>query len=363
MDDKAPPGNNAPWNSIVEGFPVGEDWVQVGERFLPVNLNGKEVLTATAQYVVHNGELQASSTGLGYRRSMKMTDKDGDKTAAWDSVVDGVMIGSQWLQVGGHFLPVSLNGKTVLKEAYSGPAPHLHEYFRRVVAFGNECTEALQALVTDNLMPLKLKAKQAGMIAEGAVFLTASFELHNPSGSGALSKEEADVFFNDLVHEEGDFAKAMGKSVIASAIMQLVSQAEAEARKRYKEALREHVSRTGFLIQAACASDEGRRQLKQGEDKTVNEALDVLRAQCNSQFKPLLGKLDEFIATSMVAYEENRAERNAAAFKVIDVDGSETIQLSEFLAAMEQGSEKHKELKKALGFDETECIKHMFSSE
>lgn len=41
---KSPENAHAPWGSTVQGVSVNEDWVQVGEQYLPTKLNGHQVL-------------------------------------------------------------------------------------------------------------------------------------------------------------------------------------------------------------------------------------------------------------------------------------------------------------------------------
>jgi len=60
--------------------------------------------------------------------------------------------------------------------------------------------------------------------------------------------------------------------------------------------------------------------------------------------------MTEEVAKASADYEANRAERNLAAFAVIDVDKDGSIQKSQFVAAMAFDGEKAEEFQKALGF-------------
>lgn len=204
--------------------------------------------------------------------------------------------------------------------AEAGPAPHIHKYFARVQAFADEIAALRKAAGTDASAPEfqeKIKAMKDAVRAECEVFLRDSFALHNPSGSGALTGAEAAAFFEHLVHEEGDFIKAVSASAMVNLPM-----TDAEW----------HAMFAGFGVtdEAVIANAKAQQEAGlQGTFDLIKEDLDKATAD----------------------YEANRAEMNTAAFKVIASDGSETIQLSEFLAAMDMFSEKGKELQKALGFD------------
>merc|ERR1719162_349826 len=50
------------------------------------------------------------------------------------------------------------------------------------------------------------------------------------------------------------------------------------------------------------------------------------------------------------AYQGDKEAKDAAAFKVIDVNGDGTIQLTEFLAAFEEDSDKSEEFQVVIGF-------------
>merc|ERR1712232_1456758 len=62
---------------------------------------------------------------------------------------------------------------------------------------------------------------------------------------------------------------------------------------------------------------------------------------------------DEQIAKATADYEADRAAKSAAAFAIIDKNGDRTIQLDEFVAAMDFEGEKSKDFQKALGFDDS----------
>mmetsp|Transcript_36039 Transcript_36039/g.67108 ORF Transcript_36039/g.67108 Transcript_36039/m.67108 type:complete len:339 (-) Transcript_36039:45-1061(-) len=86
------------------------------------------------QYVVDNTHLQASTPGLGYRRTRSHMDRaDGNALAPWGTIVRGIDERNGWLRVGSQFLPMSLEGVAVLQPqeargCSSRPAPQKPDY-------------------------------------------------------------------------------------------------------------------------------------------------------------------------------------------------------------------------------------------
>ena len=194
-------------------------------------------------------------------------------------------------------------------------APFLHQYFGEVQTFANNLTsdfEAMMAMAMDPDAEKKIKEKHAELKEKCAPLLEQSFNHHNPSGSGTLSKEEADVFFAHLVHEEGDFIKAVASSVMANVIAGMLQMLAGMVPPEQRPEVEAQI----------------RAQMKKAQDQTAVE-----------------------VAKASADYEANTAERNLAAFAVIDVDKDGSIQKSEFVAAMDFDGEKANEFQKALGFD------------
>merc|ERR1712050_778859 len=97
----------------------GNGWLRVGNKFLPMDLDGEPVLTPvltrtpTSPFLVDNGELRAKTLGLSYRKSKNKDDKVEREFVAWGSVVPGVVAeGGGWIQVGNLFLPMTVHGRT-----------------------------------------------------------------------------------------------------------------------------------------------------------------------------------------------------------------------------------------------------------
>merc|ERR1712046_331319 len=77
----------------------------------------------------------------------------------------------------------------------------------------------------------------------------------------------------------------------------------------------------------------------------------VMESQIRTQMEAAKTEMEAQIAKATADYEADRAAKNAAAFAIIDVNGDRTIQLDEFVAAMDFEGEKSQEFQKALGFD------------
>lgn len=77
------------------------------------------------RYVVDNTVLQASTPGLGYRKSKDPEDRIAtDPIAKWGEEVTGIDVGNGWVQVGeGQFLPLASEGVPVLVAVVPPAAP------------------------------------------------------------------------------------------------------------------------------------------------------------------------------------------------------------------------------------------------
>merc|ERR1740121_3506387 len=74
-------------------------------------------------------------------------------------------------------------------------------------------------------------------------------------------------------------------------------------------------------------------------------------AEIRKQMKTQIDAAKQKTADALEEYKANKAERDAAAFKIVDVSGDGTLQKGEFLEAFTLGSAKNEEVMKALGFE------------
>merc|ERR1719440_368842 len=170
------------------------------------------------------------------------------------------------------------------------------------------------AMAMDPEAEQKMKEKQAALKEECSPLLRKSFEHHNPSGSGTLSPEEAGAFFDHLVHEEGDFIRAVAGMVMTNVVAGMMNMMQ------------------------QMVPEEQRPEME---------------SQIRTQMEAAKTQMEEQIAKATADYEADRAAKNAAAFAIIDKNGDRTIQLDEFVAAMDFEGDKSKDFQKALGFDES----------
>merc|ERR1711862_812936 len=98
--------------------------------------------------------------------------------------------------------------------------PFLHQYFGKMQALMVSMAdpEAMMEIAMDPNAERKMKEKVEKFAKECEPLLRKSFQHHNVSGSGTLSPEEASAFFDHLIHEEGDFTKAVASQMMSKAI-------------------------------------------------------------------------------------------------------------------------------------------------
>lgn len=129
--------------------------------------------------------------------------------------------------------------------------------------------------------------------------LEKSFARHDTNSSAVLEKDEAAVFFGQLVHVDSGFCKAI----------------------------------------SALQLDFESQQFPEGPAQ--GEAIEKAKADIQK-------REDE--------YNADKAARDAAAFKVLDTNGDGTLQKSEFIAAFEPGSEINAKFLRALGYGRKEEV-------
>merc|ERR1711976_1054617 len=121
-----------------------------------------------------------------------------------------------------------------------------------------------------------------------------SFDHHDKKGNGVLDKEEASAFFEHLLEANG----AMFENIVEVG-MRIPIEAMIKDLKAAKDISDEEKSQ-------AIAS------MKEGIQETIKEQKAATAQQVEE-------------------YKANKAERDAAAFKVVDTSGDGTLQREEFL--------------------------------
>jgi len=156
---------------------------------------------------------------------------------------------------------------------------------------------------------------QAAMI-KAAPLLSKSFDHHDTKKNGVLDAHEAAVFFQNLMTKlEGWLKRMMDRAVLPTLEAQVTSQ-----------------------IGEAVAQFPAKQQ-RQMEEKVK----DIMRKVVSS-FK------EEFEGI-LKTYRAEKKQRDAAAFKVLDVNGDGKLQKKEFLEAFSFGEEKNTLFLLALGFN------------
>lgn len=107
------------WGSIVHGIPCNKgQWIKVRGLYLPAVI--REAVVAHVQegtYLVDNNLLKSELGGLGFRASPYSTSKVSKdvRSAKWGSLIRGLPVKKNWVQVKQHYLPIRLNGVFVLR--------------------------------------------------------------------------------------------------------------------------------------------------------------------------------------------------------------------------------------------------------
>jgi len=187
-------------------------------------------------------------------------------------------------------------------------APFLREYFENIL-------EAYEKQVLGVTFPDMLKKDYAEKVEEQNRILrekcknaiTKSFNRHDTDHNGVLDKEEAKVFFSNVVAEDSRFQEAVNAVVLQAQLQKLATMAE-------------------------DMTMEELQKLPQKED------IDATMAQVKAN-----------IAQMSENYQANKQERDEFAFQVCDAAGDGTLKLDEVVDAFSPGSGKFELLIDVLG--------------
>jgi len=104
----------AKWGTTILASDEGEDWVRVGDKFLPKEVNYLPVLElqVTDSYLVFDALPEAEMPGLTYCLRKRL-DCAMNATAKWGTIVHGTDEGD-WVKVGDYYLPKEMQGAKVL---------------------------------------------------------------------------------------------------------------------------------------------------------------------------------------------------------------------------------------------------------
>lgn len=210
-------------------------------------------------------------------------------------------------------------------------APYIHQYFVEL----QKCTEkaikqamddpmAMIALAFDPAKVKEMEETKKKDIEKLIPLIEKSFDNHDKNRSGTLDKAESALFFKHFVSENTEFNKAI---------------AEMAALKGFEMSMK-------MMKQMAALMGGGYTDMKKEAEKEVRVQIAEMKKQIDGMAKD---------------YADNKEARDAAAFKVIDVNGDGQIQRREFVPALTPETPHNMEFLKALGFDAATAARSMQS--
>lgn len=110
------------WGNIVTGVDDGDGWLRMVQRYLPMVLDGQSVLVPAAngdqegperEYIVDGTSVDAELDGLYFCKRKDLSDRMPEMVG-WGELVMGQDQGDGWLYMKPRFLPMKLQGVTVL---------------------------------------------------------------------------------------------------------------------------------------------------------------------------------------------------------------------------------------------------------
>jgi Ca2+-binding EF-hand superfamily protein len=187
--------------------------------------------------------------------------------------------------------------------AKADAAPYLAEYFEAVTKYSKKQYTAIMELVQGNSDEHdKLSLEADNLLKKALPALRESFNRHDRSGTGVLDREEASVFFSNVVSLQGPFVE-MATHMVVKASLQMFAK----------------------LCNDQCPREN---------EKKLNEKKRVI---------------EETVARQIIEYKANKAARDKAAFKVVDLSGHGTINFREFTSALTPDDELNTKFLLALG--------------
>eukprot|EP00933_Yihiella_yeosuensis_P063362 TRINITY_DN66483_c0_g1_i1.p1 TRINITY_DN66483_c0_g1~~TRINITY_DN66483_c0_g1_i1.p1 ORF type:complete len:218 (+),score=82.56 TRINITY_DN66483_c0_g1_i1:58-711(+) len=196
------------------------------------------------------------------------------------------------------------------------PAPHLKEFFEFQIGQMKRLQEEIMPLVFDQeKMQAKVVELKEEMRKLTTPMLEKSFDHHDTKKSGVLDPEEAAVFFNHFIEKRSQF--------IESQIQQTVLNSINMASEMFGGSL-------------------------EGEEK------EKMQKEMDDVSKVTLNMINDCVKEFEEDYLANKEERDALAFKRLDVNNDGTLTRDEFLALFAE-EEKMKALLEIFGWDEAKA--------
>merc|ERR1712232_1026399 len=182
-------------------------------------------------------------------------------------------------------------------------APYLKEYFKKVKEFALIEMDVSVITLRDGPDAAEVKHREAEALLQSALpLLKQSFDRHDKDETGVLTKEEAAVFFSNVVGLQGPFAEMVAALEVKESI-KLASQ---------------------FF--GNCPRD-----------------------QIDAKFNKKKREIERLIARQILEYKADKVVRDKKAFKVIDTIGDGKIHFPEFEAALNPNDRVNADFLSALG--------------
>lgn len=194
-------------------------------------------------------------------------------------------------------------------DADESSAPFLKKAFETLMS--------MYKMTMDFYNPMS-EGQQDQLDKEYKAYLIRSFQHHDKDSTKKLDRERAALFFSNLLSEACPFMDAMCDGIVKH-VMDVM-------RERLAEALVVTVGRDSVF------------KFLPGALKLVENDLQKFEATVRDNIRKL--KAD---------YLKNKAEKDAAALKVADLDGTGCLSETEFIAMMEPNSEQNIKLMECLG--------------
>ncbi|CAD7945351.1 unnamed protein product [Amoebophrya sp. A120] len=197
-------------------------------------------------------------------------------------------------------------------------APYLKKYFETLEKEAGELGADPMALMVEMLedpeaFQEKMLKRQEELNKKLEVLIHQSFDNHDKDKSGKLSAGESAVFFSN-------YAKCLSAS--NKGMMNMLMKTAMEAMGQ-------------ALKQAGLPS----------------EMLAAMRNEQQAEMKQMMKQINDIIDEMLKGYQENKAERDAKAFELLDTKKDGQLERDEVVAALMPNTEQNQAFMYALGFD------------